>query len=65
MLAVELAFGIHWLLFFLSIKIGSAAIGTIGFSTYGLFLIVLGWLLGCGTVTRIDLVGLLLACVGT
>jgi len=62
---VGLAFGTHWLLFFLSIKIGSAAIGTIGFSTYGLHLIVLGWLLGHGRVTPIDLVGLLLACAGT
>lgn len=34
LLLVGFAFGFHWLLFFLSIKIGSAAIGTIGFSTY-------------------------------
>ncbi len=65
LLFLGLAFGIHWLFFFLSIKIGSAAIGTIGFSTYGLHLIVLGWLLGRGTITRIDLLGLLLACLGT
>ena len=65
LLLVGLAFGIHWLLFFLSIKIGSAAIGTIGFSTYGLHLIVLGWLLGRGHVSAIDLAGLLLACLGT
>ena len=62
---VGIAFGLHWLTFFLSIKIGSAAIGTIGFSTYGLHLIVLGWLLGRGRVTPIDVVGLGLACVGT
>jgi drug/metabolite transporter (DMT)-like permease len=58
-------FGLHWLTFFLSIKIASAAIGTIGFSTYGLWLIILGWLLGRGQVTLLDLLGLVLACVGT
>lgn len=65
LLWVGLAFGIHWLLFFLSIKIGNAAIGAIGFSTYGIHLIVLGWLLGRGQVVGIDVLGLLLACVGT
>lgn len=65
LLWVGLAFGVHWLLFFLSIKIGSAAIGTIGFSTYGLHLILLGWLLGRGQITAVDLIGLSLACVGT
>ncbi len=65
MILVGLAFGGHWLLFFLSIKIGSAAIGTIGLSTYGLQLSVLGWLLGFSRVTRLDVVGLLLALIGT
>ena len=65
LLLVGLAFGCHWLLFFFSIKIGSAAIGAIGFSTYGIHLIVLGWLLGRSHVTGIDVLGLLLACIGT
>ncbi|MGI9428438.1 MAG: DMT family transporter [Bythopirellula sp.] len=65
LLLLGLTFGVHWLAFFLSIKVASAAIGTIGFSTYGLWLIVLGWLLGRGQVTRFDLLGLVLACVGT
>ncbi len=59
------AFSIHWLLLFLSIRIANATIGAIGFSTYGVHLIVLGWLLGRGQVTGFDLAGLLLACVGT
>jgi len=58
-------FSIHWLLLFFSIRIGNATIGAIGFSTYGVHLIVLGWLLGRAQVTGIDLAGLLLACVGT
>ncbi len=60
-----LAFGLHWILFFLSIKIASATVGAIGFSTYGLHLIVLGWLFGYSRVTSIDLLGLALALVGT
>ena len=65
LLLLGIAFGIHWLLLFLSIKIASAAIGAIGFSTYGIHLMVLGWLLGRGRVTAIDLAGLSLACLGT
>ena len=37
----------------------------IGFSTYGLHLIVLGWLFGRGTVTGADILGISLACLGT
>jgi drug/metabolite transporter (DMT)-like permease len=62
---VGLAFGLHWLLFFSSIKLANAAIGAIGFSTYGLHLLLLGWALGFGKVGAPDIVGLLLACVGT
>lgn len=65
MLMVGLAFGCHWVLFFLSIKLGNAAIGAIGFSTYGVQLLLLGWLLGFSRVTTLDLAGLLLAVVGT
>lgn len=59
------SFGIHWLLFFSSIKLANAAIGAIGFSTYGLHLLLLGWFFGLSTVTIVDLLGLALACVGT
>ena len=65
LLLLGLAFGVHWLLLFLSIRIANATVGAIGFSTYGVQLIVLGWLLGRSQVTGIDLAGLLLACVGT
>jgi drug/metabolite transporter (DMT)-like permease len=62
---VGFAFGVHWLLFFSSIKLATAAIGAIGFSTYGLHLLLLGWALGFGKVKALDVVGLLLACLGT
>ena len=65
LLAVGFAFGLHWLLFFSSIKLANAAIGAIGFSTYGLHLLLLGWLLGFGRVSKLDLFGLALACIGT
>ncbi len=65
MLSVGFMFGLHWLLFFLSIKLASAAIGAIGFSTYGLHLLLLGWILGFGRVSVLDVVGLALACYGT
>jgi len=65
LLLVGLTFGVHWALFFVSIKLGGAAIGAIGYSTYGVHLIVLGWVFGRGRVTAIDVVGLLLAAVGT
>ena len=65
LISVGLMFGIHWLLFFSSIKLASAAVGAIGFSTYGLHLLLLGWLLGFGTVGKWDLLGLALACGGT
>lgn len=65
MLAAGVAFGIHWLFFMSSIKIANAAIGAIGFSTYGLHLLALGWLLGFSKVTAVDLVGIVLACCGT
>lgn len=65
MTLVGLAFGGHWILFFLSIKLGSAAVGAIGFSTFGLQLLVLGWLLGYSRITNLDLGGLMLAMIGT
>ena len=44
--AIGGCFGLHWLLYFLSIKLASASIGAIGFSTYGLQLALIGWLAG-------------------
>lgn len=65
MLSVGVMFGLHWLLFFLSIKWASATIGAIGFSSYGIQLLLLGWMLGLGRITPIDVVGFALAILGT
>ena len=65
MLLVGFTFGLHWLLFFLSIRWANADIGAIGFSTYGVHLLLLGWLLGLGQVNAIDILGIALALIGT
>jgi drug/metabolite transporter (DMT)-like permease len=63
--AIGLLFGLHWLTYFLSIKHSSASIGTLGFSTYGAQLPLLGWALGFGRPTGRALFGVALAFVGT
>jgi drug/metabolite transporter (DMT)-like permease len=63
--AMGLLFGLHWLTYFLSIKWSSASIGTLGFSTYGAQLPLLGWAFGFGRPSRAALVGAAFALVGT
>jgi drug/metabolite transporter (DMT)-like permease len=58
-------FALHWLTFFFSIKVGSASIATIGLSTYGVHLVVLGWFFNRNRATRVDLLVLALAIAGT
>jgi drug/metabolite transporter (DMT)-like permease len=53
------------LFYFLSIKQGSASIGTLGFSTYGAQLPLLGWACGFGRPMAIEALGIVLAMVGT
>jgi drug/metabolite transporter (DMT)-like permease len=60
-----LAFGFHWLFYFLGIKLSSASMGALGFSTYGVQLIVLGWVLRLNPVRVTDLVGVGLAVFGS
>ena len=59
-----LFFALHWLTFFFGIKIGSASIATVGLSTYGVHLVVLGWFFHRSRITRIDLLVLALAVGG-
>src|SRR5262245_32276396 len=65
MAAMGVLFGLHWLTYFLSIKVGSASIGTLGFSTYGAQLPFLGWLFGFGRPRAAAVFGAVLALVGT
>jgi drug/metabolite transporter (DMT)-like permease len=65
LVAMGILFGLHWLTYFIAIKQASASIGTLGFSTYGAQLPLLGWAFGFGRPSRAALVGAALAFVGT
>jgi drug/metabolite transporter (DMT)-like permease len=63
--AVGVAFGLHWLTYFQSIKIGNASIGALGFSTCGVQLPLLGWAFGFGRPSAAAMVGVALAMAGS
>jgi drug/metabolite transporter (DMT)-like permease len=63
--AVGVSFGLHWLTYFQSIKIANASIGSLGFSTCGVQLPLLGWLFGFGRPSAAALVGVALAMIGS
>lgn len=65
LLSLGMLFGLHWLTLFLSIKTASASIASIGLSTYGVHLIILGWLFRKNAVTLIDIVAVVLATIGS
>ncbi len=58
-------FALHWLTFFFGIKIGSASIATVGLSTYGVHLVVLGWIFHRSKPTRINFLVLAMAVAGS
>lgn len=57
-------FALHWLTFFFGIKVGSASIATVGLSTYGVHLVVLGWFLTHSSIMPVDLLVLAMAVAG-
>lgn len=63
--AVGVAFGIHWLTYFQSIKIGGASIGALGFSTCGVQMPLLGWAFGFGRPSAAAMLGVALAMAGS
>lgn len=58
-------FALHWMSYFWSIKLASAQIATIGVSTYGIFVSVLGAIFLGHRIQWIHVAGLLLALAGT
>jgi len=44
LVVIGIIFSIHWITYFISIKISTASIGILGASTYGIHLIFLGWI---------------------
>ncbi|MEQ9365322.1 MAG: DMT family transporter [Leptospirales bacterium] len=63
--AIGLIFGVHWVLYFFSIKVGSASIGAIGLAGYGAFLIVLSAIVDRVRLTFVDLAAVGLCVVGS
>ncbi len=62
---IGVLFGAHWVLYFFSIKLSSAGIAVIAQSTFGVHLVLLGWIIGHHAVTRVDLVAVALAVAGS
>lgn len=44
LVAVGVIFGVHWLMYFISIKTSSASIAALAVSTYGIHLLIINWL---------------------
>lgn len=61
---IGLFFFAHWLAYFLAIKTSSASIGTIGLSTYGIHLLILGAIFGRARFSAVDLVAVAMAIAG-
>ena len=58
-------FSLHWLTYFSSIKISTASIGILGASTYGIHLIILGWIFLSVKPRWIDIFTVIIAFWGT
>lgn len=65
LVSIGLLFGLHWLTYFLAIKLSSASLGALSFSTYGFQLIIVGSFFGLHKITRIDILSLILASIGS
>lgn len=62
---IGFVFSIHWITYFYGIKIATASIGILGASTYGIHLIILGWIFLSAKPRIIDIVAIILAFIGT
>lgn len=58
-------FGLHWLLYFLSIKSASASLAALSFSTYGVQLVFIGALFKLNPIRTTDILACILASLGT
>jgi len=57
-------FFLHWIFFFTSIKISSPTVASIGLSTYGVQLIVFGWIFYKNKFYLSDLIAVIIAIIG-
>src|SRR3989338_1179027 len=58
-------FGLHWLTSFISIKISSVTIAMIGSTSYGIFLMILGYIFFGETISKKEIGALILAIIGS
>ena len=65
LILIGIIFSIHWITYFFSIKIASATIGILGASTYGVHLILLGWIFLGIRPTWVDWIAIIMAITGT
>lgn len=65
MILLGAMFSIHWITYFLSIKLSTASIGFLGVSTYGVHLIFLGRVIGKTKPRNIDYLALICTLLGT
>jgi drug/metabolite transporter (DMT)-like permease len=63
--AMGVFFGLHWLTYFVAIKLGSPSMSEFGFATYGIQLPLLGWAFGFGRPGTTTVAGIALALAGT
>ena len=63
--AMGVFFGLHWLTYFIAIKLGSPSMSELGFSTYGAQLPFLGWAFGFGRPRAATVAGIVLAIAGS
>ncbi|MBI2214971.1 MAG: DMT family transporter [Acidobacteria bacterium] len=61
---IGIAFAAHWLAYFFAIKASSASIGTIGISTFGIHLLILGAIFGRSRFGVVDVFAVALAIAG-
>jgi drug/metabolite transporter (DMT)-like permease len=61
---IGIAFGFHWLTYFISIKMSSASIAALSISTYGIHLLLLNWLLKGQVIRLVEWAAVILCFVG-
>jgi len=61
---IGLAFGLHWLAYFSSIKMASASIAALAISTYGVHLLLLNWIVKRQTIRPAEWLAVLACFVG-
>jgi drug/metabolite transporter (DMT)-like permease len=64
LVVIGIAFAAHWLAYFFAIKASSASIGTIGISTFGIHLLILGAIFGRSRFGVVDALAVAFAITG-